>query len=299
MIGTDTHNDIAPPPYPSLGNSFHVVCLVAMGLWLIDNGNLEELGRPAPSAGAGSSLSDHRPASPEERPRAPRSTPSPGSRLERRTARAHVVVRRRDSLAPQYASASIAGCCCGHEHRGPTRLPRLGEARAAGDLRAGPGRPDAAPAVHVRVGPCSSVVLRVRTSRHAHPTSSSVVGRSQRHAYICRSRDLTRRHGKAVSGRRSARSRTSVNELSRHEASPRQDRLIPTPAGRAESRRDAPCERRRRRRRRIDNPDLTPRCGVLRHRARGSLHAQLSPDLLAIETGALERANDQGDVLLW
>lgn len=45
MIGTDTHNDIAPPPYPSMGNSFHVVCLVAMGLWLIDNGNLEELGR--------------------------------------------------------------------------------------------------------------------------------------------------------------------------------------------------------------------------------------------------------------
>ena len=45
MIGTDTHNDIAPPPYPSLGNSFHVVSLVAMGLWLIDNGNLEDIGR--------------------------------------------------------------------------------------------------------------------------------------------------------------------------------------------------------------------------------------------------------------
>jgi kynurenine formamidase len=44
MIGTDTHNDISPAPYPSMGNSFHVVCLVAMGLWLIDNGNLEELG---------------------------------------------------------------------------------------------------------------------------------------------------------------------------------------------------------------------------------------------------------------
>jgi len=45
MIGTDTHNDIHPPPYPSMGNSFHVVSLVAMGLWLIDNGNLEELGQ--------------------------------------------------------------------------------------------------------------------------------------------------------------------------------------------------------------------------------------------------------------
>ncbi len=42
-IGTDTHNDIHPPPYPAMGNSFHVVCLVAMGLWLIDNANLEDL----------------------------------------------------------------------------------------------------------------------------------------------------------------------------------------------------------------------------------------------------------------
>jgi len=32
MIGTDTHNDISPPPYPAMGNSFHVVSLVAMGL---------------------------------------------------------------------------------------------------------------------------------------------------------------------------------------------------------------------------------------------------------------------------
>jgi kynurenine formamidase len=45
MIGTDTHNDIHPPPYPGMGNSFHVVSLVAMGLWLIDNANLEDLGR--------------------------------------------------------------------------------------------------------------------------------------------------------------------------------------------------------------------------------------------------------------
>jgi len=47
MIGTDTHNDIAPLPYPALGNSFHVVSLVAMGLWLIDNMNLEEVARAA------------------------------------------------------------------------------------------------------------------------------------------------------------------------------------------------------------------------------------------------------------
>jgi hypothetical protein len=47
MVGTDTHNDIAPLPYPALGNSFHVVSLVAMGLWLIDNMNLEEVARAA------------------------------------------------------------------------------------------------------------------------------------------------------------------------------------------------------------------------------------------------------------
>ncbi|HEX2441460.1 MAG TPA: cyclase family protein [Methylomirabilota bacterium] len=43
MLGTDTHNDISPLPYPRIGNALHVVGLVAMGLWLIDNGNLEEL----------------------------------------------------------------------------------------------------------------------------------------------------------------------------------------------------------------------------------------------------------------
>ena len=43
MLGTDTHNDVSPPPYPRIGNALHTVALVAMGLWLIDNGNLEEL----------------------------------------------------------------------------------------------------------------------------------------------------------------------------------------------------------------------------------------------------------------
>ncbi|HET7342815.1 MAG TPA: cyclase family protein [Methylomirabilota bacterium] len=43
MLGTDTHNDVAPLPYPRIGNALHVVSLVAMGMWLIDNGNLEEL----------------------------------------------------------------------------------------------------------------------------------------------------------------------------------------------------------------------------------------------------------------
>jgi kynurenine formamidase len=43
MLGTDTHNDMSPQPYPGIGNAVHVVGLVAMGLWLIDNANLEEL----------------------------------------------------------------------------------------------------------------------------------------------------------------------------------------------------------------------------------------------------------------
>jgi kynurenine formamidase len=51
MVGSDTHNDVHPPPYPAMGNSFHVVCLVAMGLWLIDNGNLEELARACAERG--------------------------------------------------------------------------------------------------------------------------------------------------------------------------------------------------------------------------------------------------------
>jgi kynurenine formamidase len=43
MLGTDTHNDVSPTPYPGIGNALHTVALVAMGLWLLDNGNLEEL----------------------------------------------------------------------------------------------------------------------------------------------------------------------------------------------------------------------------------------------------------------
>ncbi len=45
MIGTDTHNDISPTPYPGIGSPFHIVCLVALGLWLIDNANLEDVAR--------------------------------------------------------------------------------------------------------------------------------------------------------------------------------------------------------------------------------------------------------------
>jgi kynurenine formamidase len=51
MLGTDTHNDVSPLPYPRLGNTLHVVSLVAMGLWLIDNGNLEDLAAACQSRG--------------------------------------------------------------------------------------------------------------------------------------------------------------------------------------------------------------------------------------------------------
>ena len=43
MLGTDTHNDVSPATHPGLGNVVHIVGLVGMGLWLIDNANLEDL----------------------------------------------------------------------------------------------------------------------------------------------------------------------------------------------------------------------------------------------------------------
>jgi kynurenine formamidase len=43
MIGSDTGNDVAPRQYPRLSNPIHQVGIVAMGLWILDNANLEEL----------------------------------------------------------------------------------------------------------------------------------------------------------------------------------------------------------------------------------------------------------------
>ena len=45
MLGSDTHNDVSPATHPGLGNVVHIVGLVGMGLWLIDNANLEELAK--------------------------------------------------------------------------------------------------------------------------------------------------------------------------------------------------------------------------------------------------------------
>ena len=43
MFGTDTSNDIRPSQYPNIGSPRHTMCLVTIGLWLIDNANLEEI----------------------------------------------------------------------------------------------------------------------------------------------------------------------------------------------------------------------------------------------------------------
>ena len=43
MLGTDTPNEMRPSPYESINSPMHVVSLVAMGMWLIDNCDLEEL----------------------------------------------------------------------------------------------------------------------------------------------------------------------------------------------------------------------------------------------------------------
>lgn len=41
--GSDTHNDVSPTPYPEIGSPFHIGALVGLGLWLIDNMNLEDV----------------------------------------------------------------------------------------------------------------------------------------------------------------------------------------------------------------------------------------------------------------
>ena len=43
VLGTDTGNDIIPAPYPNVIQPIHQVGIVAMGLWILDNANLEDL----------------------------------------------------------------------------------------------------------------------------------------------------------------------------------------------------------------------------------------------------------------
>jgi kynurenine formamidase len=43
MLGTDTSNDIRPSQYATITSPLHTMSLVTLGMWLIDNANLEEL----------------------------------------------------------------------------------------------------------------------------------------------------------------------------------------------------------------------------------------------------------------
>ena len=43
MLGSDTGNDVQPHMYPAVPMPIHQVGLTAMGMWLLDNANLEEL----------------------------------------------------------------------------------------------------------------------------------------------------------------------------------------------------------------------------------------------------------------
>ena len=51
MLGTDTSNDVRPNPYEGMVNPLHTVCLVGLGLWFIDNCNLEDLARACEERG--------------------------------------------------------------------------------------------------------------------------------------------------------------------------------------------------------------------------------------------------------
>ena len=43
MIGTDTGNDIGPSQYAAVPMPIHQIGIPTMGLWILDNANLEEL----------------------------------------------------------------------------------------------------------------------------------------------------------------------------------------------------------------------------------------------------------------
>jgi len=45
IIGSDTTNELAHDKYPNINSPFHTICLAAMGLWILDNCNLEELAK--------------------------------------------------------------------------------------------------------------------------------------------------------------------------------------------------------------------------------------------------------------
>ena len=42
-MGSDTGNDVSPAQYPNVPQPIHQVGITALGLWILDNANLEEL----------------------------------------------------------------------------------------------------------------------------------------------------------------------------------------------------------------------------------------------------------------
>jgi len=49
VLGSDTGNDVQPPPYELMTNPIHQVGLVAMGMWILDNANLEDVAQKCQS----------------------------------------------------------------------------------------------------------------------------------------------------------------------------------------------------------------------------------------------------------
>ena len=45
MLGSDTGNDINPPLYTKVASPIHQVGIVAMGLWILDNANREDVAK--------------------------------------------------------------------------------------------------------------------------------------------------------------------------------------------------------------------------------------------------------------
>ena len=51
LMGSDTGNEVFPIPYPQVPLPIHQVSMVAMGLWLLDHANLEELAQACQERG--------------------------------------------------------------------------------------------------------------------------------------------------------------------------------------------------------------------------------------------------------
>ena len=52
MLGGDQNNEVSPSGYANIGEPIHEVGIPALGLWLIDNMNLEEVAQACAEAGS-------------------------------------------------------------------------------------------------------------------------------------------------------------------------------------------------------------------------------------------------------